>query len=1071
MKLFQRLNFLMLILLTSNFTLFSEGEVERTHEPVRTQEGEAQREAEAQKAADAKKAQQEAEEEKTQQEAEAQKTAQQAQQTPTDSSSDPKTPSQTPEQSTDKTPTFKFEEPTSEAQTEAKAAARDQAAARSQAKAAEKASTFDISFGSDATSNPQEPSASSTLPKDLSKIEISKITTDQIKSLSKEQIKSLLENPNIESVTEEQLQAIPAKNLAEAIVGTLADKVKSLFNKNKISDDFVSKLSPEQAKALIDAHNSTWTSTISHRFESDQVDYLKELAKTVGKPNEYTKVHDNFLIETNKITTLTADQFKNLTPKQVENLSSEQIKNLTEDVVFNKDDKKNLFSKLLNNPNIGDLSENIVKKINPEYLVTEFTQLYIWDTSDKITNKVLATEDLLGSKFKLPNEFVEKLTPEQAKALIDAHEESFKRTIRVYFTSDQIDYLKTLADAVNKPDLAKSTKDDFIEKNKTKSASSSKQTDVTDKTTSPDKDSSDNSKPTPTSTDATAKPAATSSTLPKDLSKVDITKITPEQIKSLTPEQIKSLLENPKIESLTEEQLQAIPADKLAQAIVGTLADKVKSLFNKNKISDDFVSKLSPEQAKALIDAHNSTWTSTISHRFESDQVDYLKELAKTVGKPNEYTKVHDNFLIETNKITTLTADQFKNLTPKQVENLSSEQIKNLTEDVVFNKDDKKNLFSKLLNNPNIGDLSENIVKKINPEYLVTEFTQLYIWDTSDKITNKVLATEDLLGSKFKLPNEFVEKLTPEQAKALIDAHEESFKRTIRVYFTSDQIDYLKTLADAVNKPDLAKSTKDDFIEKNKTKSASSSKQTDVIDKTTSPDKNSSADSKPTPTSTDATANPTTTSSDANKTPTDATASKNPPTNKPEKTPEPTANENTKISTTDKSATDDKNNSNDSKSTTASTDENTNESESPDQVFLSKINKVATFEDLEKIINNLDNTNISKNISDQIFEKIINLVEKAKLLGQDKLNTLRQEIESSNPKSPILNVISQVKFMTSYVNFDDRKVNLNSEHLKKQLANMPEKTLNLIVEKSKSNLLKEWAKKELKERFNVHNLK
>ena len=61
--------------------------------------------------------------------------------------------------------------------------------------------------------------------------------------------------------------------------------------------------------------------------------------------------------------------------------------------------------------------------------------------------------------------------------------------------------------------------------------------------------------------------------------------------------------------------------------------------------------------------------------------------------------------------------------------------------------------------------------------------------------------------------------------------------------------------------------------------------------------------------------------------------------------------------------------------------------------------------------------------------------------------------------------------MTSYVNFDDRKVNLNSEHLKKQLANMPEKTLNLIVEKSKSNLLKEWAKKELKERFNVHNLK
>lgn len=131
--------------------------------------------------------------------------------------------------------------------------------------------------------------------------------------------------------------------------------------------------------------------------------------------------------------------------------------------------------------------------------------------------------------------------------------------------------------------------------------------------------------------------SATDLSNPKTLDSKTIKYLTPDAIANIAqnPEKLRALLSNPNVpDNLTKEQVQAIPAEALTKAILDNVTTRLS--MKSRRLTDQFVDKLSPEQAKALVDGHDSSIFKTIRHYFTDSQMEHLRDLARTGNDSNE---------------------------------------------------------------------------------------------------------------------------------------------------------------------------------------------------------------------------------------------------------------------------------------------------------------------------------------------------------------------------------------------------------------------------------------------------
>lgn len=161
----------------------------------------------------------------------------------------------------------------------------------------------------------------------------------------------------------------------------------------------------------------------------------------------------------------------------------------------------------------------------------------------------------------------------------------------------------------------------------------------------------------------------------QDFSTDQIRALNPAQIQALNPAQLKALFSKPDlVGALKKVQIQAIPAETLAEVISGTWKSKVQQFnpFSKDKIQkfpDSFVNALTADQARAILDMDKST-----KGIFKRD--------IKAIKFNTQFSHLNDYFTEEQIK----TLDKEANPTEQQRErfrllNMKTAENKNLTEE------------------------------------------------------------------------------------------------------------------------------------------------------------------------------------------------------------------------------------------------------------------------------------------------------------------------------------------------------------------------------------------------------
>ncbi len=236
-----------------------------------------------------------------------------------------------------------------------------------------------------------------------------------------------------------------------------------------------------------------------------------------------------------------------------------------------------------------------------------------------------------------------------------------------------------------------------------------------------------------------------------DMSANDLaTNLTPDEVQALTPETIqaitsdpaklKALLQNtPALKALSPEQVKAIPADKLVEAINKDLSAVLKT---RQSLPDSFVDKLSPTQAKALVDEH-SKWFSSIKADFSDEQIEHLRSLAKTQEGSTDEVMTRATTLtkrLAKGNLTPEEQNQFdtymSKLNTKEKENIINQYADSLAEASGLKKE-KNSWFFK--DDKKIKDLNNKLTKTI------TEFSKKYTNGDEYPILLRVVKTNDLV--------------------------------------------------------------------------------------------------------------------------------------------------------------------------------------------------------------------------------------------------------------------------------------------------------------------------------------